>query len=87
MSSNNVLKRYHHPLLRKLGIPQGGFHAFRHASASFMDTLNTPMAIRQKRLGHANITTTMKYTHSISADERKVSEDLAAFLNLGVPNP
>jgi integrase len=32
---------------------RGGFHAFRHPSASFMDQLNVPMVIRQKRLGHA----------------------------------
>ena len=39
-----------------------------------MDTLNVPMVIRQKRLGHADINKTMKYTHSVTEEERRVSE-------------
>jgi integrase len=79
---NNILRRHHYPLLDRLRIPRGGFHAFRHASASFMDQLNVPMAIRQKRLGHADIATTMKYTHSVSEEERRVSEQLGKYLSL-----
>ena len=79
---NNILRRHHYPLLDSLKIPHGGFHAFRHASASFMDTLNVPMVIRQKRLGHADINTTMKYTHSVTEEERRVSEQLGNYLGL-----
>jgi integrase len=79
---NNILRRHHYPLLDRLRIPRGGFHAFRHASASFMDQLNVPMVIRQKRLGHADIATTMKYTHSVSEEERRVSEQLGKYLSL-----
>jgi len=79
---NNILRRHHYPLLDSLNIPHGGFHAFRHASASFMDTLNVPMVIRQKRLGHADISTTMKYTHSVTEEERRVSEQLGNYLGL-----
>jgi len=79
---NNILRRHHYPLLDSLNIPHGGFHAFRHASASFMDTLNVPMMIRQKRLGHADINTTMKYTHSVTEEERRVSEQLGNYLGL-----
>lgn len=79
---NNMLRRHHYPLLDRLRIPRGGFHAFRHASASFMDQLNVPMVIRQKRLGHADIATTMKYTHSVSEEERRVNEQLGKYLSL-----
>jgi integrase len=79
---NNILRRHFYPLLDRLGIPRGGFHSFRHASASFMDQLNVPMVIRQKRLGHADISTTMKYTHSVSEEERRVSERLGSYLGL-----
>ena len=79
---NNIIRRHLYPLLDSLKIPHGGFHAFRHASASFMDQLNVPMVIRQKRLGHADISTTMKYTHSVSEEERRVSEKLGDFLSL-----
>ena len=85
----DTAKEKPHPLLDRLKIPRGGFHAFRHASASFMDQLNVPMVIRQKRLGHADISTTMKYTHSVSEEERRVSEQLGRYLGLesGVFNP
>ena len=79
---NNILRRHHYPLLDSLKIPHGGLHAFRHASASFIDTLNVPMVIRQKRLGHADINTTMKYTHSVTEEERRVSEQLGHYLGL-----
>ena len=79
---NNIIRRHHYPLLDSLKIRHGGFHAFRHASASFRDTLNVPMVIRQKRLGHADIKTTMKYTHSVTEEERRVSEQLGDFLSL-----
>ena len=47
-----------------------------------MDTLNIPMLIRQKRLGHADINTTMRYTHTVTEEERRVSEQLGNYLGL-----
>ncbi len=46
-----VHKRKFHPLLRKLGIPQCGLHAFRHGNATLLDQIGAPMAVRQNRLG------------------------------------
>jgi integrase len=40
-------------LLRKLGIPQAGLHAFRHFNVSLLDALNTPLKVIQERAGHA----------------------------------
>ncbi len=78
--ANMVLKRKLKPLLGKLGIvvPKGsGFHAFRHANATMMDRLGTPLKLRQERLGHSDprITQTI-YTHVVSEDSRRVAAQL-----------
>jgi hypothetical protein len=38
---------------QSLGIPQAGFHAFRHFNVSLLDALNTPLKVIQERAGHA----------------------------------
>jgi len=72
--TNLQLKRKFKPLLEKLGmqVPKGnGFHAFRHANATMMDRLGTPLKVRQEQLGHSDprITQTI-YTHVASEDAR-----------------
>ncbi|MFZ0914498.1 MAG: site-specific integrase [Candidatus Korobacteraceae bacterium] len=74
-------KRKFHPLLRNLGISQCGFHAFRHGNATLLDQIGAPMAVRQNRLGHADAQTTMGYTHAVTADERRIAEDLGKILH------
>jgi len=50
-------------------------------NATLMDTLNTPMKTRQKRLGHAQFETTLKhYTHAIDADDRLAADQIGALL-------
>ena len=68
------------PLLDGLGIKRRGLNAFRHTSASFMDRLNTPMTVRQERLGHApgSPVTLAHYTHSVGEDNRKVADQMGA---------
>jgi integrase len=68
-----VRKRKLYPLLEQLGIERCGFHAFRHGNETLMDAENVPMATRQNRLGHSDAKTTMKYTHVISEDGRKIA--------------
>ena len=55
-------------------------HAFRHGNALF-DLGHAPMAVRQERLGHVDLKTTMGYTHLVSADDLRVAEQLGALLN------
>ncbi len=80
LSSGNVWKRHLGPLLDKLGIKRRGTNAFRHTSACFMDRLNTPMTVRQERLGHApgSPVTLAHYTHSVGEDNRKVADQMGA---------
>ena len=78
--ANLLLKRKFKPLLAELGIaiPRGnGFHAFRHANATMMDRLGTPLKVRQERLGHSDPYVTQAiYTHVASEDSRKVAAQL-----------
>jgi hypothetical protein len=40
-------------LLKSLGIPQAGYHAFRHFNVSLLDALRVPVKTIQERIGHA----------------------------------
>jgi integrase len=75
-----VRKRKLYPLLEKLGIERCGFHAFRHGNASVLDSEGVPMATRQNRLGHSDARMTMRYTHVVSEDGRKIAARLGDLL-------
>jgi integrase len=76
---DNFGRRVLKPILEKLGL-QGGFHAMRHGNATALDGLNTPLKVRQARLGHVNPETTLKYTHLVSEDDRRASAQLGALM-------
>ena len=76
-----VRTRKFHPLLKKLGIPKCGFHAFRHGNATLLDQIGAPMAVRLNRLGHAEAQTTMGYTHAVTADKRRIADELGRILH------
>ena len=86
------MRRNLHPLLDSLGIGDSerrrGLHAFRHANSSLMDRLNTPMKIRQERLGHSigSEITMATYTHSVSEDDRKLAGQLGDMLSPALVN-
>lgn len=82
---NLIVKRKLVPLLRTLGIERAGLHAFRHGNATVMDQANVPTRVRQSRLGHADIETTMGYTHVVSADDQNAAEALQRMI-LGAKN-
>lgn len=78
--NGNIVKRGLKPILRAMGIdaPRVGLHAFRHSSASAMDSLGTPERVRMDRLGHGSMKMTMKYSHSNSQDHRAAADALGA---------
>ena len=80
LDTDVVRKRKLYPLLEKLGIERCGFHAFRHGNETVMDGERVPMATRQNRLGHSDARTTMKYTHVISEDGRKIAARIGELL-------
>ncbi len=73
-------------MLEKLGILQCGFHAFRHSNATLLDQIGAPMAVRLNRLGHAEAQTTMGYTHVVTADERRIADELGKILHVTARN-
>jgi integrase len=81
-----VRKRKFHPLLKKLRMLQCGFHAFRHGNATLLDQIGAPMAVRLNRLGHAEAQTTMGYTHVVTADERRIADELGKILHVNARN-
>jgi integrase len=80
-----VRKRKLYPLLAKLGIEKCGFHAFRHGNETVMDGEGVPMATRLNRLGHSDPRTTMKYTHVVSEDGRKIAARFGELLTSPQP--
>ena len=90
LGMDNFRHRVLNPILDELGIRaklqalgvRGGNYAFRHMNATLMDGLNTPLKTRQKRLGHADIATTMAhYTHNVDADDLAAADALGALLS------
>ncbi len=86
--ANLVVKRKLRPLLRSLGIENGGLHAFRHGNETLMDRLGTPLKVRQQRLGHSDPRLTLSvYTHVAGEDEQRVAAQLGKILCPVVPKP
>jgi len=74
------------PILRGLGIPHCGLHAFRHANSSLMDRLGVPVKVRQQRLGHSDPNITLgTYTHVASEDDRRIAAQLGEILRPNAP--
>lgn len=81
-----LVKRKFHKLLDTLGIPRCGLHAFRHAAASIMDRLDTPLKTRQARLGHADAMLTLQtYTHAAGEDDRQVAAQIGRAVSTLIP--
>jgi integrase len=79
---NLLVKRKLHPLLEKLEIERCGLHAFRHFAASMMDRLNTPLKLRQQRLGHSDSEMTLGvYSHVAKEDDVRVAAQLGEILD------
>ncbi len=77
MRADDVRTRWLRPLLKRLGLPAAGCHAFRHGLPGRLDALGLSPASIQKFMGHSTITMTERYLHRSTAD---LHEQLAAAL-------
>jgi integrase len=62
--AGNVRNRVLHPLLKKLGIPRGGFHAYRHARVTILRKQGTPAELQTQWIGHSSLRVTDGYSHT-----------------------
>jgi hypothetical protein len=63
MDSRAWLRRVFEPTLRKAGIQGAVFHCLRHTAASRRVMAGVDLASIKELLGHANVVTTMRYSH------------------------
>lgn len=68
--ADDVRRRWLTPLLRTLGLPQAGAHAFRHFFARYLDELGAGSATVRDYLGHHDITTQSRYVNRGADDLR-----------------
>lgn len=88
-SRDNVVGDGLHPVLKRLGIPQAGLHAFRHGLATALGESSAPFAVIKGQLRHSDIKTTLLiYTHLIPQSQRDAMEQVGNhYLNRNVtPN-
>jgi integrase len=62
--AGNLRKRVLHQLLEKLGIPRGGFHAYRHARVTILRKKGTPPDLQTQWIGHSSLRVTDGYCHT-----------------------
>jgi integrase len=76
-SRANVVRVGLWPVLRKLGIPRTGLHAFRHGLATELVEASVPVTVLQGQLRHADVKTTLRvYAHAIPQSQRDAMENL-----------
>jgi integrase len=80
-SANNLQERKLRPLLAKLKLQAGGFHAFRHAVATELIDKGAPITVVQAQLRHSDPRTTLGlYARLIPQSQREAMSKLAAQL-------
>ena len=66
----NINREVLKPICKKLGIPIGTTHAFRHGRVSVLQKMRVPGKMITEWVGHSSLKMTSKYTH-FSDEERK----------------
>jgi integrase len=85
LRNNNVLRRRLHPLLRSLGITDGGMHGFRHGRVSFLVENNTPVEVIKAWIGHGSERMVKKYTHLRPQFRSRILSQIPAIMTQIVP--
>jgi integrase len=64
ISDGNIRNRVLQPLLKKLGIPKAGFHAYRHGRVTQLRKHGVPGDLQRQWIGHSSLRTTDIYSHT-----------------------
>jgi integrase len=87
IDASKLTQRRLQPLLKKLGIPRAGLHAFRHTCASLLVAQGISPRIAQQQLGHTDPRITLAvYSHVIGDSHRVAVEKLASVLGFLDPD-
>jgi integrase len=81
LSASNILSDSLHPILRKLGQPRAGAHAFRRFRATWLRRQRTPEDLIRFWLGHANKTITDGY--SLLKEDETLRKKIAEQVSIG----
>jgi integrase len=80
-SANKLREKKLHPLLEKLGIQRGGFHAARHGVTSSLLASGATPAVVQKQLRHSDARITLGiYGHVVGDEQRSAVQNRSARL-------
>jgi integrase len=78
---HNLLNRQLKPTCKKLGFVGVNWHWLRHANATLLDAVGTPLGTVQSLLGHSSSEITREiYLHSIPSDARAAVQKVEDFL-------
>ena len=79
---HNLSTKQLKPTCKKLGLVGIGWHWLRHANATLLDAVGTPLGTLQALLGHSSSEITREvYLHSIPADARAAVGKVEELLN------
>ena len=82
LREGNILKRHLHPILKRLGIPRCGMHAFRHGRVSFLVENNVPLPMIRLWIGHGSDRMVQRYTHARPEFHANVISKLPTIANM-----
>lgn len=85
LRKSNFARKVYGPLRKAAGLPAVGFHQWRHFHATLMVENGADARVLQERLGHADVSTTLRfYVHPREESHRKVADAFdAAFRRPG----
>lgn len=77
LDGNNFRARAFRPLLAKAGLPAIRFHDLRHTAATLMMNDGIPVKVASERLGHADVTVTLKtYSHVLPGMQQQAADSM-----------
>ena len=69
MRETNVLHEFLHPVLKALGLPQAGMHAFRHGCNRRWKLAEMNPAMLRQQMGYSSAVMTARYTGEIPLEQ------------------
>jgi integrase len=75
------------PARKAAGLSKAGIHGVRHAHASWLLAGGADLQVVKERLGHASISTTEKYLHSLPTADETALDALARMRGPGLARP